>query len=253
MPRYKATIQYDGTNYAGFQRQTNARSIQETIETVLTRLNGGQSVVIHPSGRTDSGVHALGQVIHFDLPQARDTEKLRFALDTQCPSDISVSQVESVSDTFHARYLATEKTYHYYVDTSVYRSPFKRLYSAHYTFTLDLDKMRQAAQDIVGTHDFTVFCAVGSPVEDKTRTVHEVVIEELSPTELRFVFRGNGFLYKMVRLLMGTLLRIGAGKLPIDTIQTALKTQDKKIIGPTAHPEGLFLVEVRYDEEKNEI
>ncbi|MGY3766297.1 tRNA pseudouridine(38-40) synthase TruA [Vagococcus vulneris] len=248
MPRYKATIQYDGTNYAGFQIQKNVNTIQAEIEKTLKRLTGGKPVTIHPSGRTDAGVHAMGQVIHFDLPQQRDEEKLRFALDTQTPSDISFSKVESVNDDFHARYLSKEKTYHYYLDISASRSPFKRLYSAHYTFDVDIDRMQQAAQYIVGTHDFSMFCATGSSVEDKTRTVYEVTIEQTCPTDIVFIFRGNGFLYKMVRMLVGTLLKIGHGQLPIDAIAQAIDQQNKELTGPTAQPEGLFLMNVSYSE-----
>lgn len=247
MPRYKAIIAYDGTNYAGFQIQQNAHTVQAEIENTLKRINGGKSITIHPSGRTDSGVHAKGQVIHFDYPYEREAEKFRFALDTQTPSDISFISVEQVSDEFHARYLATEKVYHYYVDMSPTRDPFKRLYAAHYRYELDLDRIRQAAKTIEGEHDFSVFCATGSAVEDKTRHVYEVKVNELSDTELRFEFRGNGFLYKMVRMLVGTLLKIGNGQLPVDAIELALKNQDKKMTGPTAQPEGLFLMKVGYE------
>lgn len=247
MPRYKAVIAYDGTNYAGFQVQQNAHTVQAEIENTLRRFNKGKSITIHPSGRTDSGVHAKGQVIHFDYPHVRDSEKFRFALDTQTPDDISFISVEQVHEDFHARYLAKEKIYHYYVDLGQTRDPFKRLYSAHYRYELDLDRIRQAAKYIEGEHDFSVFCATGSAVEDKTRHVYEVNLVELSDTELRFEFRGNGFLYKMVRMLVGTLLKIGNGQLPVDAIKIALENQDKKMTGPTAHPEGLFLMKVDHE------
>ncbi|HCM89156.1 MULTISPECIES: tRNA pseudouridine(38-40) synthase TruA [Vagococcus] len=246
MPRYKAVISYDGTNYAGFQIQNNAHTIQAEIENTLRRINGGKSITIHPSGRTDSGVHAKGQVIHFDYPHERDSEKFRFALDTQTPADICFLSVEQVDDEFHARYLAKEKIYHYHVDLGQSPDPFKRLYSAHYRYTPDLDIMKQAAKYIEGEHDFSIFCATGSAVQDKTRTIHEVTIEKISETELIFIFRGNGFLYKMVRMLVGTLLKIGNGQLPVDAIEKALLNQDKKMTGPTAHPEGLFLMNVSY-------
>ncbi|MGX7014741.1 tRNA pseudouridine(38-40) synthase TruA [Vagococcus silagei] len=247
MPRFKAIIQYDGTNYAGFQIQKNGRTIQEELEKTLKKLNSGTRVTIHPSGRTDAGVHAVGQVIHFDMLHPRDAEKLRYALDTQTPHDINITSVEEVDEMFHARYMSTEKTYHYRVDRSPTKSPFKRLYTSHYQYDLDLDVMREAAKDIVGTHDFSIFCATGSSVEDKTRTVYEVRIEEQPDHELLFIFRGNGFLYKMVRMLVGTLLKIGGGRLPQDAIQRALESQDKKMTGPTAHPQGLYLMEVKYD------
>lgn len=247
MPRYKAVISYDGTNYSGFQRQNNALSIQEVLETTLTKMNSGKFVIVHPSGRTDAGVHAMGQVIHFDLDNPRDTEKIRFAFDTQIPHDINIVSVEEVEDTFHARFMSTAKEYHYHVHLTKIKNPFKRLYSTHYRFEVDVDAMRRAAAYAVGEHDFGVFCASGSSVDDKTRNVYEIEIREVNETELIFIFKGNGFLYKMVRMLVGTLLKVGTGKLPEDAIQRALVGQDKKYVGTTARPEGLFLMEVSYD------
>ncbi|MGY3748566.1 tRNA pseudouridine(38-40) synthase TruA [Vagococcus acidifermentans] len=246
MPRYKAVIAYDGTHYAGFQIQQNAHTIQAEIEQTLSRLNNQQHVTIHPSGRTDAGVHAKGQVIHFDYPHVMDEERFRFALDTQTPADISVRKLERVSDDFHARYLVKEKIYEYYVDLSKSRDPFKRLYATHYIYPLDIPRMQRAAKAIEGTHDFSVFCATGTKVTDKTRTVYDARIERIGETGLKFTFRGNGFLYKMVRMLVGTLLKIGNGRLPEQAIELALATCDKKMTGPTAAPEGLFLSEVKY-------
>lgn len=248
MSRYKAIIAYDGTKYAGFQVQKNAdNTLQGTIEAVLKRISGGKAITIHPSGRTDAGVHAKGQVIHFDFPYERAEEKLRFALDTQTPDDINFLAIEKVADDFHSRYLSKEKTYYYYVTTGPIRDPFKRLYSSHCHFEIDIDRIRQGATFIEGEHDFSVFCATGSAVQDKNRHVYEVRVEKISETELCFVFRGNGFLYKMVRMLVGTLLKIGGGNLPVNAIELALKNQDKKMTGPTANPEGLFLMNVSYD------
>lgn len=252
MVRYKAVIAYDGTNYSGFQAQENGYTVQAALEETLKKLNSGQRVPIHASGRTDAGVHAWGQVIHFDLPQERDPEKLRFAFDTQTPADISVRSLEKITDDFHARYDAVEKTYHYRLDISHSRVPFKRCYAAFYPYTgvLDLELMRRGIADLVGTHDFTAFCASGSSVEDRVRTIFEarITLDEENQ-ELLFIFRGTGFLYKMVRILVGTLLKVGQGKLPVDTIRKALETGDKKFVGPTAHPEGLYLMEVKYDKK----
>ena len=136
MTRYKATISYDGTLFAGFQRQPHARSVQEEIEKTLTRLNQGTPVTVHGAGRTDSGVHALGQVIHFDLPQERDEEKLRFALDTQTPEDIDFIRVEQVEDDFHSRYKKHSKTYEFLVDIGRPKNPMMRYYATHYPLSL---------------------------------------------------------------------------------------------------------------------
>lgn len=248
MVRYKATIAYDGTNFQGFQRQPNGRTVQEEIEKTLTRMNNGQSIQIHGSGRTDAGVHAEGQVIHFDFPQTRMPEKMRFGLDTQTPEDIAVKAVEIVDDHFHARYLVKEKTYQFRVDIGKPRSPFRRHYASYYPYPLDLEKIQQALPDLLGTHDFTSFCATGSSVDDKTRTIYEATMT-VNPAgdELTFTFRGDGFLYKMIRIIVGTLLKIGNGRMPADSLPAILAQKDRNAAGPTAHPEGLYLWKVSYE------
>lgn len=247
MVRYKATIAYDGTNFQGFQRQPNGRTVQEEIEKTLTRMNDGRSIQIHGSGRTDAGVHAQGQVIHFDFPQTRPLEKMRFGLDTQTPEDIAVKDVEIVDDHFHARYLVTEKTYQFRVDIGKPRSPFRRHYASYFPYPLDLEKIQQVLPDLLGTHDFTSFCATGSAVEDKTRTIYEATMA-VNPAgdELVFTFRGDGFLYKMIRIIVGTLLKIGNGRMPADSLPGIIAQKDRNAAGPTAHPEGLYLWKVSY-------
>ncbi|MBV7391346.1 tRNA pseudouridine(38-40) synthase TruA [Enterococcus sp. ALS3] len=247
--RYKAIIAYDGTNFNGFQRQPNGRTVQEEFEKTLQKINHGEPIMIHGSGRTDAGVHALGQVIHFDYDDPRPLEKLRFALDTQTPDDIAVRSVERVAEDFHARYHVVEKTYHYKVQIQKPRSPFRRYYAAYYPYPLDLEKIRQALPALLGTHDFTSFCASGSSVEDKVRTIYQADLEVNGDgTELTFIFRGNGFLYKMIRILAGTLLKIGNDRLAVDSIPVIIAKKDRNAAGPTAHPEGLYLAEVKYAE-----
>ena len=249
MVRYKAVIAYDGTNFNGFQKQPNGRTVQGELEKTLQKMNNGEAITVFGSGRTDAGVHALGQVIHFDYPQERPLERMRFALDTQSPADIAVAKVEIVPADFHARYLVTEKTYHFKVQIQKPRSPFRRFYAAYYPYPLELEKIRQALPDLLGTHDFTSFCASGSSIEDKVRTIYqaELSVNE-DETELTFIFRGNGFLYKMIRILVGTLLKIGNGRLAPDSIPEILAEKDRNAAGPTAHPEGLYLAEVKYAE-----
>lgn len=245
MPRYKAIVAYDGTNYCGFQSQENGYTVQAEIEKTLQKLNNGQKVTIHGSGRTDSGVHAWGQVIHFDYPE-RDAEKLRHALDTQSAPDIAIRSVEKVRGDFHARYHAVEKTYHYHLDIGKPRTPFKRFYSAHYRHPIDLGKMQEAIQHVIGTYDYSAFCATGTAVENKVRTIHEASITEVATNELLFVFRGDGFLYKMVRILVGTLIKIGSGQIDPKEMPAIIASLDRHQAGPTAHPEGLYLMEVKY-------
>lgn len=249
MPRYKAVIAYDGTNYSGFQIQDNGNTVQAELEKTLKKFNNGQAVTVFASGRTDAGVHAEGQVIHFDFPQKRDEEKFRHALDTQSPADIAVCSVEEVAADFHARYDAVEKTYHYYVDLGKPRNPFRRQYAAYYTYPLDVSKMEQAIKDFEGTHDFSAFCATGTIIENKVRTIHEAKMEYVNEREIRFTFRGDGFLYKMVRIMVGTLLRIGQGLIDPTAIPGIIASGERDRAGLTAHPEGLYLMNVKYTEK----
>ena len=248
MVRYKAIIAYDGTNFNGFQKQPNGRTVQEEVEKTLQKMANGKEITVFGSGRTDAGVHAIGQVIHFDYPEERPLERMRFALDTQSPEDIAVRQVEIVSEEFHARYLVKEKTYQFRVDIGKPRSPFRRHYASYFPYPLDLEKIQRALPDLLGTHDFTSFGASGSSIEDKVRTIYEAKMEvNETKDELLFTFRGNGFLYKMIRILVGTLLKIGNGRLPEDSIPDIIAKKDRNAAGPTAHPEGLYLYEVKYE------
>ena len=249
MTRYKALISYDGHDFAGFQRQPHARSVQEEIEKTLTRINKGQPIVIHGAGRTDSGVHALGQVIHFDLPSARDEEKLRFALDTQTPEDIDVISVEEVTEDFHARYQPHSKTYEFLVDIGRPKNPMMRHYATHYPYPLDIPLMEQAIKALEGTHDFTGFTASGTSVENKVRTITKASLTfDAQRNFLVFTFSGNGFLYKQIRNMVGTLLKIGNKRMPVNQIERILEEKDRQLAGPTAAPNGLYLKEIIYEE-----
>lgn len=246
MTRYKAIIAYDGTNFAGFQTQHHQRTIQEEIEKVLTKLNSHVPVILQGAGRTDSGVHAAAQVIHFDLEGTRDVERLRFALDTQTPDDIAFKKVEIVAGDWHARFEPHEKIYEYYLENAQVRNPFNRLYYAHFRYHLDADKMREALSLLTGTHDFTGFTASGSSVDDKVRTISEASLVVIDDEHMKFVFRGNGFLYKQVRNMVGTLIKIGNERMPVSQINQILDSKNRKFAGPTAAPEGLILKAVIY-------
>ena len=235
MTRYKALISYDGHDFAGFQRQPHARSVQEEIEKTLTRINKGQPIVIHGAGRTDRGGHALGQVIHFDLSSARDEEKLRFALDTQTSEDIDVISVEEVVEAFHARYKP--------------KNPMMRHYATHYPYSLEIPLMEQAIKALEGTHDFTGFTASGTSVENKVRTITEASLTfDAQRNFLVFTFTGNGFLYKQIRNMVGTLLKIGNKRMPVNQIERILEEKNRQLAGPTAAPNGLYLKEIIYEE-----
>ncbi len=249
MTRYKAIISYDGFGFSGFQRQPQARTVQEELEKTLARLNSGQPVVVHGAGRTDAGVHAYGQVIHFDLPQARDVERLRFALDTQTAEDIDVIAVEEVADDFHCRYAKHSKTYEFLVDIGRPKNPMMRHYATFYPYELNIALIEEAIVDLVGKHDFTGFTASGTAVENKVRTITEATVEwDQKRNFLIFTFSGNGFLYKQVRNMVGTLLKIGNGRMPVGQIKRILAEKDRNLAGPTAAGNGLYLKEIRYEE-----
>ena len=249
MTRYKAIISYDGHDFAGFQRQPHARSVQEEIEKTLTKINRGKPVIVHGAGRTDSGVHALEQVIHFDLPQKRDEEKLRFALDTQTPEDIDFISVEEVNEDFHSRYWKHSKTYEFIVDVGRPKNPMMRHYATHFPYPLDISLMKNAIAKLEGTHDFTGFTASGTSVENKVRTITEARLDfDEKRNFLIFTFSGNGFLYKQIRNMVGTLLKIGNGRMPVEQIDRILTEKDRHLAGPTAAPNGLYLKEIRYEE-----
>ena len=213
MVRYKATISYDGTLFSGFQRQPNARSIQEELEKTLLRLNSGTPVTVHGAGRTDAGV-----------------------------------SIELVSEEFHARYNKHSKTYEFLVDAGRPKNPMMRNYATHYPYPLSLAPMQEAAKDLVGTHDFTGFTASGTSVENKVRTITQasVSIDEKTGFYI-FTFSGNGFLYKQVRNMVGTLLKIGNGRMPVSQVKTVLESRDRNLAGPTAAGNGLYLKEIRYE------
>ncbi len=249
MTRYKAIISYDGYGFAGFQQQPHARSVQEEVEKTLARINKGQTVVIYGAGRTDSGVHALGQVLHFDLPGERDEEKLRFALDTQTPADIDFISVERVAEDFHARYNKHSKTYEFLVDIGRPKNPMMRHYATHYPYPLELGLIEEAIVQLEGTHDFTGFTASGTSVVDKVRTITEAKVRyDAERNFLVFTFSGNGFLYKQIRNMVGTLLKIGNKRMPVEQIQRILDEKNRNLAGPTADPNGLYLKEIRYEE-----
>lgn len=252
MTRYKVTMAYDGTLFSGFQRQPNARTVQEEVEKTLAKLNSHQAVTLHGAGRTDAGVHAYGQVFHVDLPGRRDLEKLRFALDTQTPEDISIVSVEEVTEEFHARYTPHEKTYVFLVDNQRPKNPMMRHYATPFPYALDLERMQEAAAFLEGTHDFTGFTASGTSVEDKVRTIRTARVDRDLQTGLfRFTFRGNGFLYKQVRNMVGTLLKIGNHRMPVEQIPRILEEKARSLAGPTAAPQGLYLKEIHYQERES--
>ena len=245
MQRYKGIIAYDGSGFSGYQVQPNKRTVQLELETALAKLHKGTHVKVTASGRTDAGVHAKGQVIHFDSPLAIPEERWVIALNSLLPEDVSVISVEKVDHSFHARFSAVGKEYRYLLYLSDRRDPFQRNFAVQYPYSLNLQAMKEASQFFLGTHDFTSFCASNTDVEDKVRTIQTIeCLEDRNMLMLRFV--GNGFLYNMVRILVGTLLEVGSGRLEPADISTILEAKDRRLAGKTAPAHGLYLWEVYY-------
>ena len=246
MKRFKATISYDGTGFSGYQVQPGERTIQLEIEKVLMTMHKGEHVRITASGRTDSKVHATGQVIHFDTPLNIPPEKLMKALNVQLPRDIRVLSVEEVASDFHARFSVSGKRYRYIWDCGAVQSPFRRYYTVETAGVKpDVEKMKKAAQYILGEHDFTCFCAANTSVVDKVRTVHAIEFE-WHGDELHMTIVGNGFLYNMVRIIAGTLWEVGTNKRTAENVREVIASKSRDLAGKTAPAQGLYLEKVFY-------
>ena len=235
------TLAYDGTNYAGWQIQPNALTIQEVIEKILNQITGAP-IFITGSGRTDAGVHANGQVCHFDLNTTPISIK---SLNALLPPDIRILSINETHPTFHSRFSAIEKTYIYHVTTDRIQSPFQRRYALHNTFPLDLEKIFEAIPYFLGKKNFTSFANELSPHRNPVKTLHELAFIK---TETGFIlkFRGDGFLYKMVRNITGTLLDIGRGQLNPKSLPSIFESKSRCFAGKTAPPHALFLEAVLY-------
>ncbi|WP_250648809.1 tRNA pseudouridine(38-40) synthase TruA [Peribacillus frigoritolerans] len=245
MPKYKCVIAYDGTDFAGYQVQPEKRTIQSEFEAVLAQMHKGTIIKVTASGRTDSGVHAKGQVLHFESPLTFPTENWIKAFSALLPTDIIVLEVDIVPDDFHARFHTTGKEYRYIVARSKLRDPFKRNYAYHYPYPLNMEAIREAISYLIGTHDFTSFCSAKTEVVDKVRTIKEMDFEEGDDfLVIRFV--GEGFLYNMVRILVGTLLDVGSGKMSPHDMSGILDKKDRSFAGKTAPAQGLYLWKVFY-------
>ncbi len=243
--RYKCILAYDGTGFAGYQVQPGKRTVQVEVEQALSKIHKGENIRIAASGRTDAGVHARGQVIHFDSDLQIPAERWKKALNAMLPEDISIVDVAPVDSNFHARFDSVRKEYRYRISLSEERDPFLRHYAYHYPFPLDLDAMKEAAHYLVGTHDFTSFCSAKTEVIDKVRTVEEIIFTT-TDDEMVIQFIGNGFLYNMVRIMTGTLLEVGSGRRAPAEIENILAAKDRVQAGKTAPGHGLYLWKVDY-------
>lgn len=259
--RYRAIISYFGARYVGWQRQLNGLSVQEVLEKALEKTFGTKTAAT-ASGRTDAGVHAEGQVVHFDADTSIPADKIPFAVNTHLPDDVSMLCCEVASDDFNARFNAKRKTYCYKMYISKQRRPMLEPTHEHVIVPVNLEKIKEACKVIEGTHDFKCFEASGSVIKNTVRTVYSIEVstsplqsfceseqendDMLCESELCISVTGNGFLYNMVRIIAGTLLYVGIGKLSVDDVKRILETGDRKLAGKTLSAKGLHLLSVVY-------
>lgn len=242
--RIKAVIEYDGSLYHGFQIQHNAITVQETIQDCIYSLIG-EKVSLLCAGRTDSGVHALGQVIVFDTCSSIPPEKWQFALNSALPDDIRVLKSSEAALDFHPRYHAVSKHYRYLLYQKAAGQVFYRRYAYCNNEAYNIEKMKQACEWIKGRHNFESFCASGSSVTSYEREVKTCTITS-EGSFIQLDIEANGFLYNMVRIIMGTLLEVGQRKYAPEYVREILSGQDRSLAGPTAPPQGLYMVSVHY-------
>ena len=244
MKRIKLTVAYDGTNYCGWQLQRNGITIEEVLNKTLSDFFHQEIRVIGAS-RTDSGVHALGNVAVFDADVTMPPEKIAYAINNLLPDDIRIQRSEEVADDFHPRYCETRKTYEYKIYNAQFPDPTVRLYSHFVYFHLDEEKMQQGASYLVGEHDFKSFCTPKEDVENTVRTIYYIkVIRE--GNMVRILVNGNGFLYNMVRIIVGSLLKVGMGMIEPLEIGNILEAKDRTKAGHKAAACGLTLLNIEY-------
>lgn len=242
---YKMIIQYEGTRYNGWQKQGNTENtIQGRIENVLARMTG-HPVEIHGAGRTDAGVHAYGQVADFHLKEVIEAEELRVYLNHYLPDDIDIISLETTTERFHSRLNAKEKVYCYRIGTDDHKQVFERKYRYHISQKLDVKAMRLAADLLVGEQDFRSFCANRQMKKSTIRYLHDIEFQ-VEEHEIKLIFRGDGFLYQMVRILTGTLIEVGLKKREPEEMTNILEGRRRQLAGFTAPAQGLALMQVLY-------
>ncbi len=247
MPRYKITIEYDGGPFVGWQRQATGLSVQEAIENAIEKFCG-EHVTLQAAGRTDSGVHALGQVAHFDLPTEQLADKIRDAVNFHLkPQPVAILQAEAVPESFEARFSATGRHYRYVIENRRAPLAIDRGHAWHVPQPLDADAMHEAAQHLVGHHDFTTFRASQCQAKSPLRTLDRISVRRAGTT-VEVSVSALSFLHHQVRSIVGSLKMVGIGKWPAVKIAKILEAKDRKACGPIAPAEGLFLVAVDYDE-----
>lgn len=249
MPRYKLTIEYDGGGFVGWQRQENGLSVQQVLEGAIEKFCG-EATTLFGAGRTDTGVHALGQVAHFDLAEAAEADTVRDALNFHVrPAAISILAAELVDDDFHARFSATERAYLYRIINRRPQLTLDKGRAWHVIVPLDSEAMAEAAKTLVGFHDFTSFRSVYCQAESAEKTMNHIAVTHRDG-EIRLLLRAPSFLHNQVRIIAGTLAWVGEGKWTPGDVAQALAARDRTAAGPTAPPEGLYFLEAVYGKKR---
>ena len=243
--KIKLTIQYNGKNFCGWQSQQKQRSVQQTLENKISELLN-ESIKLIATGRTDAGVHAIMQVAHFETSSNFDLKKLPFAINDRLDYDVRILKAEKTKSDFHSRFSAKQRTYLYRIYCSKVTKPLKNGFAVQIPVSLDVKKMKEAARLFVGTHDFSAFHAANSSAKTSIRTIYDFKITK-SSDEIHFKITGSGFLYKMVRIIVGTLIEIGEGKLLIQDIPKIFESKNRVNAGRTMPPFGLYLCKVKFD------
>jgi len=241
------TIAYDGTNYAGWQVQSRKHTVQAEIERVIEQLVG-QKIRVHQSGRTDAGVHAKGQVAHFDLKEPVDVRRFQNSLNALLKPDVRIMKLQKATSDFHARFSAKGKEYRYFIWNGPAVPPELRLYRYHERRKLNITAMQKAAEALIGKHDFAAFTAnPNREIGGTVKTIHKITVTRSREGDVQLRVEGKGFLYKMVRSIAGFLLRVGVGELEPKDAKRLLKAKKRTNDVPTAKALGLFLCQVFYD------
>ncbi len=245
MRNIKLTIEYDGKDFNGWQKQPDKLNIQGTIEKAIEQITG-EVVDLNASGRTDRGVHALGQVANFKTNSNLPIEKFPIALNSNLKKSIRIKQAEEVEENFHSRLSCKRKTYRYVINNSQYGTAIYRNLETHIPMKLDIEKMQEAVKYFVGEHDFKAFKASGTSSKSSVRTIYDAKVIKMPDDKIWIELTGSGFLYNMVRIISGTLVEVGMGKIEPKEIENIIKSQKRENAGKTLPPQGLYLVNVEY-------
>lgn len=243
--RVKMIVAYDGTNYCGWQIQPNGITIEQVLNEHLSRLLK-EDIKVTGASRTDAGVHSLGNVCMFDTNTRMPAEKISYALNQKLPEDIVVVDSCKVSDDFHPRFSKSRKTYEYRILNARFRNPTRRLDTYFYHYPLDTEKMREAAKYLIGEHDFASFCSANSQAQTTVRTIYDCTVSKAGDI-ITIRVTGNGFLYNMVRIIAGTLVKIGGSDMPADAMKRIIAATDRAAAGPTAPAHGLTMIGLEYE------